>query len=290
MKNRSHRLLLLTSVLAFGHAWGDEPTDPIAANSTSVSLAFGYGQFASPIAQHDRLEVYLLPQFAWYGERAYFDNGLLGFALQESPRFQADLVVYPGPDGLLFHLSRTTAPFLGGASTHPIEDHISVIKTPERRIAPMAGVRLAGSWAAGQWSVLAGHDVGAVHNGAEIALRWSQPALWQSDHWQLGGELGTTWKSAELVDYYYTPEYGEIMPAEGEDYLPDPDRWAKVGPYPGKHGFSSHAQLQLRYTVSAHWSLLIWHRQHWLSAALSDSPIVTRNQYGAGFAGIEYRF
>ena len=263
--------------------------DGIPANSVEFSLAVGYGRFESPISQESPLEFWLLPRLAWYGERTYFDNGLFGYALQESRQQQWDLVLYPNEDGIFFNLSGGRIP-LAFTSPFPVEDHIVVVKTPERDISAMAGLRYG--WRHDDWQgfVQAGADVSGVHNGSELSVELACSPCLTLGPVNVGFAAGLAWKSAELVDYYYPPRPGEIVPPEGDYYNDENLNLRRVGPFRSAHGWRGQLQFQALWPLDQRWALLLHYRHFWLSHAMTESPLLAQPDFGAGFAGMQYRF
>lgn len=261
----------------------------VPAGAVEFSVAVGYGRFDTPLTRETPFEFWLLPRLAWYGEHAYFDNGLFGYALQESPSRQWDLVLYPNEDGLFFNLSGGTVP-LAFTSPFPVPDQIRVIDTPERRIAAMAGLRFG--WQHDDWNghVQLGADASGVHNGGELEAELNCSPCFSIGPVDIGIGAGISWKSAELVSYYYLPRRGEIDPAEGDQYLDDNTDWRTVGPFDSQHGWRGQLQTQALWPLDTHWSLLLLYRHYWLSSAMTDSPLLSHADFGAGFTGLQYRF
>jgi MipA family protein len=309
-------VLLAPSPMLFAMAAGGEPTttkpasvktdatgdsdqiahnpvsgDQITSNSIELSLAVGIGRFESPVVYATTYEFHALPQLAWYGERAFFENGLFGYALQESVHEQWDLVLYPNADGLFFNLNGgNIIPLVISPTPFPVPDRITVKEPPERDVSAMAGLRYSqqGEWL--DWHLQLGADISGVHNGWELASQFACPRCLLLGPVQIGAELGITLKGAELVEYYYMPKTGEIDPIEGDQYLENGAIWRTVGPYHGEHGWLVHAQLHASWELTPQWALIATYREYWLSDALTDTPLLARDHFAAYFGGLQYRF
>lgn len=284
--------------MAIGPAsYASEASAWAKSNEIRGSIGVGYGELGTPIALHNSAHFNWLPQLAWYGEKFYFENGLLGFSLSEHVQEQWDLVVYPNDDGLLYRLNSAFAPTLAVSPipypSYPRE--ISLTKTPDRHISTMAGLRYAQQWEQFDWSAQLGIDASAVHHGWELSTRINLPAIYESENFTLALDAGLTIKSASLVDYYYTPVFGEIAPVEGGiygtcDVVTNLCNYAISGPYDGHTGYRSHFSFKANYEINASWSLALMYRHYYLSQSMTQSPIVTTNHYAAWFSGLFYRF
>jgi len=285
MKHFFTGLLALAACVASTVSASAEGIEP---NSVELSLGFGYGHFDSPIEGESDRDFYFLPDLVWYGERAYFDNGLFGYALSESKTQQWDLVLYPNEDGLIFNLSGSSVFILVNAPFDP-DAPVTVVDTIDRRVSGMAGLRY--SWQGETFSAyleIAG-DVTNVHNGWELGteIGLGEPLRWQS--LLINAFIGVRFKDTNLVDYYYTPQHGEIMPAEGLEILIG-ETWGTVGPYNGEDGWLAHWQIDVWWPLAEQWAIRATARENYYSDSIADSVIVKQRRFGAGFLGLEYRF
>lgn len=291
--------LTVSGLLALLFSHGSDASNSSSwanSNAFSGSVGVGYGELETPIALHDKARTNLLPQLSWYGEKFYFENGLLGFALNEHVTSQWDLIAYPNDDGMLYRLNSALAPTLSISPTpfpvYPRE--ITVLEAPERHLSTMAGLRYAQQFEQFDWSAQLGFDVSNVHHGWEFSVRLNLPTIYQHENLTVAMDGGLTIKSAKLVDYYYTPRFGEIAPMEGEIYgscdMNGTCNFSVNGPYEGYTGYRTHISLKANYELNAQWSLGLLYRHFFLSHAMTESPIVTTTHYAAWFSGLFYRF
>ncbi len=291
-KNEISKALLLlcaSSAMATDQSWATR-------DRFNLQLGLGMGELQTPITQHRDRTFYLLPQLSWYGEKFYFENGLFGYALDEHREQQWDVVWYPNDDGLLYHLNAPLAPTIGIMPTpYPAyPDRISILQTPERDISTMLGLRFAQQLESFDWSAQLAHDVSHVHDGWELSMKWHRANFIEAGDLGIDGDAGIVIKSAELIDYYYTPVFGEIAPMEGELWQQCDDQFncelRRNGPYKGQTGFRLHASVAAHYTLTSQWTALLLYRHHFMSHQMSDTPLVTRAHYAAWFSGLQYRF
>ncbi len=286
--NPRYSALALLACSLLPHPARADAAAGIEPNTVEFSLALGYGVLESPIVFEPELTFHALPSLVWYGERAYFDNGLFGYALAETKAQQWDLVLYPNEDGLLFNLNGGSALVILNVPLDP-NSPVTVVERNERDISAMAGVRYSRIGETWRGHVELAGDVTGVHQGWELGseIGFAEPQrlgpVW------LDLFLGIRFKDADLVDYYYTPELGEISPLEGEFTLQG-DELILIGPYNGETGWLAHVQLDVRWPLAERWAVRATVRYNQYSESIADSLLVTRDHFSAGFAGIEYRF
>lgn len=247
--------------------------DSIKTGEWQVSLSTGHGAFRSPIIFKDNLQYYLWPDIAWYGEQLYFDNGVLGYALSEEPTKQWDLVLYPNRDGLYYHLSQTVIPLM--ASPREGEVPFMVVAEPKRKISAMGGLRYARQWSQWQTSLQWAQDVSGVHHGGEFEVSFKYPHILQRGAFNVGMGLELTYKSRQLVDYYYQLKHDE--------YIGD-------NPYDTHSGWTARYNLGMNYRIAGHWDVIGFYSGTWMSSAIGDSPLLKHRYISNIFSGLQYRF
>jgi outer membrane protein len=117
-------------------------------------------------------------------------------------------------------------------------------------------------------------DVSAVHHGQEAWLSWSYP--WFTHNGQFNLTLGAEWKSGNLATYYYgvTPE---------ESFTGRPA-------YATGSGTNTFIRFSARHALTGHWYLAGVVEREFLSAAISNSPIVDSSHVDTWFMGLYYSF
>lgn len=252
--------------------------DGIAAGDFDFKIALGYGQLITPIATTDNAELYLLPSLSWYGERLYFEDGMFGFALHEQSEQQFDAVLYPGADGLLHWYSRDNPLAPGGAipAPMPVNPPFEVRGVEKRDIAWHGGFRFAQQFADAYWHATIGKDVSGVHHGWNLTLAAGHDAIVAAGAFALGAELGLTYRSKKLVEYYYDNRPDEVLPFDYE--------------YDAEGDYSFQLQLRASYQLGQDWSVIARYGQHWLGNSVKASPLIDRRDTIIWFTGLQYGF
>jgi outer membrane protein len=254
--------------------------DCVAVGKWNFSVALGAGVRTNPLADGQDIPLVVIPQFSYYGKRFFIDDLDLGFALAESNTNTLSLVASPGYDRVFFYRSDLQNIFVGGLPQVPgVQDSAveyarvsrtapNAIQFPPRarRITYLAGPE----WTfkldrvSGQLDVL--HDITGQDHGTEVRAALGIPLI--ESRGSLTANLGLTWKSAGIVNYYYgEPTIYQAGPAL--------DPFLKLGytvPLAGKWRFSAFAQYER------------------LGSAIADSPIVAEHYVVTAFVGAIYKF
>ena len=252
----------------------------VAVGKWNFSVALGAGVRTNPLAGGEDIPLVVSPQFSYYGKRFFIDNLDLGFALAENDANTLALVASPGYDRVFFYHSDLQNIFVGGLPQVPGVEEAPVRYTRVSRAAPNAIqfparprriTYLAGpEWTfkldrvSGQLDVL--HDVTGQDHGTEVRAALGIPLI--ESRGSLTANMGLTWKSAEIVNYYY----GEPTIYQADSAL---DPFFKLGytvPIAGAWRFSAFAQYER------------------LGRAIADSPIVAEHYVVTAFLGAIYKF
>jgi MipA family protein len=228
-------------------------SDCVAVGKWNFSVALGAGVRTNPLAEGGDIPLVVIPQFSYYGKRFFIDDLDLGFALAENDTNTLALVASPGYDRVFFYRSDLQNIFVGGIpqasglqEAAPIEYRRvsrtapNAIQFPPRprRVTYLAGpewtFKLDG--VTGQVDVL--HDITEQDHGTEVRAAIGLPLIESKE--SLTANIGFTWKSASIVNYYY----GEPSIYQGGPAL---DPFLKLGytvPLSAGWRFSAFAQYE----------------------------------------------
>lgn len=117
-------------------------------------------------------------------------------------------------------------------------------------------------------------DVSNRSDGQEAVLLYAYPL--QQGRWTLRPEIGLTWQSRELVDYYFGVQDDETTSSR-----PAYDGEATLIPFAG-------VQAEYAFTEQTHMVGGLGVGR--LGDGISDSPIIDERNVGGGFLGLIYRF
>ena len=275
-------LLILAGIAQAEAATSDDDCkgtsdDCVAVGKWNFSVALGAGVRTNPLVTGRNIPLVVIPQFSYYGKRFFINDLDLGFTLAENSTNTFSLVASPGYDRVFFYRSDLQNIFIGGLPNPAVSGFVvrpaaSVMQNPvqfpprARHFTYLAGpewtFKLSG--VSGQLDVL--HDITDQNNGTEIRAALGIPLV--ESKGSLTADVGITWKSAAIVNYYYGAagiyEAGSVL-----------NPFFKLGytlPLAGKWRFSAFAQYER------------------LGDAIADSPIVEEHYVATAFVGAIYTF
>lgn len=249
-----------------------------------LSVALGAGQRSNPLYDGDSFPMLILPDFSYYTDTWFFDNGTLGYSLVQNDQFAASVVMRLNPEKGYFQrwfASNVITMNSSGAFLPPEVDTgteksmstVSVEHVKKRPTAVDAGLQF--NWFGEQWQSRLNlwQDINSRYEGQNASLSWSR-------FWPLAGgqfDLSTTlyWKSAKLIDTYY---------GVGEDELYYLER------YNGRASWQPELRLGWQKALTSRWSVLTFYRYLHLDDAMTDSPLVQDDSVQTWFIGMSYRF
>ena len=265
----------------------------------SLGLALGHGRQYNPFVDSEDIDIHLVVDLAWYGERFFFDNGDLGFTLAEGPAYSLSAIATFNNERNYFSYLRNSAS--GLATLHTVEENgennaaaaqddvdtefsatgdrgllfgRAGSALPKRRFAVNAGLEWLYLSAWGDWQAQLLGDVSGAHDGHTAALSWSHP--WYSQNQEFALSLGAEWKSRELVDYYYG-----VRP---EEALPGRPAWR------GGSGINTFARFSVSHRLTDRWKLVSVLEREFLSSTIRRSPIIDRDTIDTFYLGLLYEF
>lgn len=250
----------------------------VATKHWNFSLAFGAGVRSNPLTSGKDIPLVIVPQLSYYGRRFFIDNLDAGFSLAEGSLGNLSLLATPGYDRVYFYRSDLQNLFINGFSSGANATVAAAAVVP--RSAPGAVpypehtrsvTYLAGpEWTAKIHGVTAQvdllHEVTGHNHGDEIRAAFGIP-LYESVG-SLHANVGLTWKSAAVVNYYY-----------GEMYI-----------YQGGAAFNPFVKLGYTRPLGGKWRLNALLHFEKLGKSIRDSPIVEADNVETVFVGAVYAF
>lgn len=249
-----------------------------------LSVALGAGQRSNPLYDGDSFPMLILPDFSYYADSWFIDNGTIGYSLEQNDQFAVSLVTRLNSEkgyfqrwfaGNVITLNSSGAllPPEVETGTEKFMSAVSIEHVKKRPTALDAGVQF--NWFGEQWQSRLNlwQDINSKYNGQNASLSWSR-------FWPLAGgqfDLSATlfWKSAKLIDAYY---------GVGEDELYYLER------YRGRDSWQPELRLGWQKALTPSWSVLTFYRYLHLDDAMTDSPLVQDDSVQTWFVGMSYRF
>ncbi len=249
--------------------------DCVEVGQLDISVSLGIGSRSNPVLGEDDIPLVVIPQISYYGKRFFLENLDFGFTLHEGKSSTFNLIASPGYDRVFFYRDDLQNFFVSGATgaitvAAPAEGGGDFDLSHEFEVRPRRTTYLAGP----EWLFQYGDIVGQVdalyevtgrHDGYEVRAAVAAPII-QTEH-SLVASAGLTWKSAEIVRYYYGIE-GYYEPGSA------------LSPF-----------LKLGYTraLSDRWSINAFVHYERLGSAIADSPIVSDQGVTTAFAGVVFK-
>ena len=256
----------------------------VASEQFQLSVALGAGQRSNPLYDGDSFPMLILPDFSYYTDTWFIDNGTLGYSLVQNDQFAASVVMRLNSEKGYFQrwfAGNVITMNSAGAllppeveiGTEKTMSTVSVEQVKKRPTAVDAGLQF--NWFGEQWQSRLNlwQDINSKYQGQNASLSWSR-------YWPLAGgqfDLSTTlyWKSAKLIDTYY---------GVGDDEL------YYLGRYDGRAGWQPELRLGWQKALNSRWSVLTFYRYLHLDDAMTDSPLVQDDSVQTWFVGMVYRF
>lgn len=249
------------------------PALAAAESPWRLGAAVGYGERDNPLVFADDVDIYVDLDIAWFGEHFFFDNGDLGLTFVNNDVLTANTVLRYNSDRVFFSLTNTR--FVTTALDGAALATATPVIIPDRDAAIEAGFELLADGRWGYMNASAFHDVSGTHKGYEIDLTWST-GFRAGDRWYFAPEIGITYKSQALNDYYWGVRLDESNPA-----LPA---------YEVDDGINVRARLRTSYYLTRNWSLSLTAEYERINDSAAASPIVDTQGVFGYFAGVAYRF
>jgi MipA family protein len=255
-----------------------EPSpDCVEVGTWDLSLSLGGGVRTNPIQSNSNIPLVAIPKISYYGKRFFLENLEVGATLFESESNTFNLVAAPGYDRVFFVRNDLQNIFIDNGLSSSLSG-VTFVDTTKGRIplpgnvpiGPRRTTYLAGpEWSfshgplIGQLSAL--YEVTGRHNGTEVRAAVAAPVIRRKGELVVSG--GVTWKSAELVRYYYSVE-GVYEPG------------AALNPF---------IKVAYDQPLSDRWSFSAFVHYEHLAGAVADSPIVSESQVTTAFVGFVYK-
>jgi outer membrane protein len=278
------RLLILLCIFFSSTIFAcSESETCIEKSSWQLGIALGVGIKSNPLVDGDDIPLVILPDIAWYGEKAYFDNGELGYQWLNQRKFAFETFIQLDRESAFFsflHPANILIPTESLSQNSPefptqdVQRNLSIDEIASRKWAINGGFRGHYFLSNGEWQFTLQQDISSVHKGHQVGMEYAHRWLWHS--FRLGLRVGTDWKSTRLIDYYYgisqrDTDFTELY-------------------FNGKPGWQTYMSINLQKPINANWSWLVNVDYRRLPSSLISSPLIEQNNIHSAFLGVAYRF
>lgn len=277
--------ILLASLLAALYTKGAAAdTAPCSAPSSEcavvghweISASLGFGQRSNPVEGRSDIPLVVIPHISWYGKRFFLENLELGYTLHDGEANTFNLIAAPGYDRVFFYRNDFQNIFIAGTGVAGNSTYTAAgaLVPPEGREFKVKG-RHTTYLVGPEWSFTYGRVTGQVNalrevtgenDGYEVRAALAAPLITGPTD-SLVASTGLTWKSQQIVRYYY-----------GVDGLYEPG--SALNPF---------VKLRYSHTLSERWTINAFAHYERLAGAISHSPIITEDHVTTVFAGVVFR-
>ena len=287
------RLLILSCIFVSGTILAcSENGICVEKSNWQLGLAFGVGVKTNPLVDGDDIPLVILPDVAWYAEKAYFDNGELGYQWLSQPTYAFETFIQLDRESALFSFLHPSNILISTGSVVSDTSNVSAlpdssdIKTQNNQLSLSIDDIASRKWAInggirghyflsnGEWQLTLQQDISNVHQGQQVGLEYSHRWLWHD--FQLGFRIGTDWKSADLIDYYYG--------------VSQRDTDLSGFYFKGKPGWQAYMSINAQKPINENWSWLAHIGYRKLPDSLTSSPLIEQSSIHKVFLGVAYRF
>ena len=240
-----------------------------------LSASLGFGQRSNPIEGKSDIPLVVIPHISWYGKRFFLENLEVGYTLHDGESNTFNLIAAPGYDRVFFYrndLQNIFVPGVASGGTGLTAAGTSIPATgkefdvKDRHTTILVGPEWGFSYGRVTGQLNALREVTGEHDGYEVRAALAAPLL-TGRFGSLTASTGFTWKSKEVVRYYY-----------GVDGLYEPQ--SALNPF---------VKLHYARPLSDRWSINAFAHYERLAGAISNSPIVTEDHVTTVFAGVVFR-
>jgi len=258
----------------------------IQKSSWHLGIAFGVGVKTNPLVDGDNIPLVILPDIAWYADKAYFDNGELGYqwlnqahiAFESFIQFDQERAFFSflHPANILLPTSGVApeSPIISGEDIKSPQYNLSIDDIANRKWAINGGIRGHYFLSNGEWQLTFQQDISNVHKGQQVGIEYNH--RWQWFDFRFGLRTGANWKSARLIDYYYGVSRRDTPFTELY--------------FNGQSGWQPYMSINAQKPINENWSWLANIGYRRLPSSLTSSPLIEQNSIQKIFLGIAYRF
>jgi outer membrane protein len=260
----------LSAPVALAQGTCSAPSAECAVVGTwEISASLGVGRRSNPVAGKSDIPLVVIPHISYYGKRFFLENLELGYTVHDGEANTFSLIAAPGYDRVFFYRHDLQNIFVAGGTSFagglPVAATGQEFPVRARRTTWLAGPEWTFGYGplTGQLNAL--REFTGEHDGYEVRAALAAPVIRSKG--SLVASAGFTWKSSEVVRYYY-----------GVDQLYEPGS-----------AFSPFVKLHYSLPLSDRWTVNAFAHYEHLAGAIANSPIVAENHVTTVFAGATFR-
>ena len=240
--------------------------DCVAVGELDITISLGAGTRTSPVHGNGDVPLIAIPQISWYGKRFFIESLEGGFTMYEDETHLFNLIATPGYDRVFFYRNDLQNVFvsLSGGPIIP-GDTVQRVPVSDKHTTYLAGPEWMFNFGSITGQIDALYEVTGRHGGTELRAAFAAPLIDTRTQLMLSG--GLTWKSSELVNYYYGLE-GVYEPGSA------------VNPF---------VKLALMRPLTARTAVNAFAHYEYMGESIADSPIITDPGSLTVFVGLQFK-
>ncbi|MFY8273155.1 MipA/OmpV family protein [Pseudoalteromonas sp. SSDWG2] len=240
-----------------------------------VGVNLGYGKVTNPLYGGDDLNLYVIPDVAYYTDTWYLDNTQLGYTFVDSSNHVLSAIFEINPHARYFVKWHPSNIFALQSSALAVESqspkYIDINDLDTRRWALDGGFEYHYFSDFGQISLTMVADVSDVYRGQRAQLGWRKTVSLNS--WLIEPSFGVQYSSNELNTYYYG--FSELEALElGKQTL-----GSSVHPY---------VKIDISYLLTQHTALRLHFHYVDFNSLAKQSLLFESEQSVTAFLGVKY--
>ncbi len=255
-------------------ACSEPSSDCAVVGKLEISASFGLGQRSNPVVGRSDIPLVVIPHISYYGKRFFLENLELGFTLHDGEVNTFNLIATPGYDRVFFVRNDLQNIFVAGGTVSTNLAPVADREALEYPVGPRHTTYLVGpEWSFG-YGALTGQlnalrEVTGEHDGYEVRAAIAAPlaASLLPSKSSFVASAGLTWKSSEIVRYYY-----------GVDGLYQP------GP-----ATIPFVKLRYAYPLADRWTANAFVHYEKLPGSIANSPVISQDHVTTFFAGVVFK-
>lgn len=276
--------ILVASMVTLAHAAAapqasdcqPQDQDCVAVGKWNFSVSLGAGIRTNPLVNGHDIPLAIIPEVSYYGSHFFLDNLDLGVTLVDSAANTFNLVASPGYDRVFFYRYDLQNIFVSGFAADGLAVQTVPRETPgavrfparPRRVTYLAGPEWTFKFGGVTGQVDFLQEITEQNHGNEIRAALGIPLIEKDKGSSLALNVGVTWESAAIVNYYY-----------GEPNV-----------YLGGSSLNPFFKFKYGRSLAGKWRLDAFVEYERLGSAIADSPIVTNHFVVTAFVGATYPF
>ncbi|QBY05280.1 hypothetical protein E2K93_13240 [Thalassotalea sp. HSM 43] len=248
----------------------------LPAEQWFFGVSLGYGKIENYIQTRDDISLIAIPDIRYLGKNLSIENLNVSYSLHESQRHVFNVIGRQNLLGLMFPGSHRdfSAQFSSHSSSHfilPIDEVARPeVEIEHRSLSYMGGVEY-NYYGFVDAMLSASQDISNVHHGFVLKAALYQAAKF--DEFAIQLELGASYFSADVNQYYFAVEYDEGF--ELFNYSPDA-------------ALNLHVKIDAMYPINQHMYLVSSYKLEKLDSEIYNSPIVTEEYTQTYFLGMKF--